>query len=88
MASEAEIPTNNWPKRMRSRQAAQYLREVHGIPSAEKTLRNKRCARLGPRCKYFGSVPLYERDDLDDWAENVALTDHPANRRQRQQQAA
>jgi hypothetical protein len=88
VTSDTDITISDWPKRMRGGQATRYLREVHGLPIEEKTLRNKRCAGLGPRCKYFGSIPLYERSDLDTWAEGGALTERPANRRQPQQKAA
>jgi len=77
-----------WPKRLRTDLAAQYLHEVHGIPIGSKTLRNKRCTGVGPRVRYFGSIPLYDRDDLDSWAEGDALTDRSANRRRPIQQHA
>lgn len=71
--------TTEGPKRMRGNEAARYLREVHGLPIQEKTLRNKRWAGVGPRCTYFGSTPLYEREELDRWVEEEALSERPAN---------
>lgn len=87
METGSDTTATGWPTRMRGGPAAQYLREVHGIPIEEKTLRNKRCARLGPPCKDFGSIPLYEREALDAWAAGEALADRPANRRLLQQAA-
>ena len=74
-------PAVAWPARMQTNAAADYLQRVHGLPIKPKTLRNKRCERTGPRCRYFGSVPLYDRAALDDWAESEALADRPANLR-------
>jgi hypothetical protein len=87
VANEKEYTIKDWPKRMRRGQAAQYLRELHGHPDRGKNLRNRNCIGLGPHCKYFGSIPLYERADLDAWVEGEALTERPANRRQEQQAA-
>jgi hypothetical protein len=65
--------TEAWPPRMRTGQAARYLTEVHGLPSQEKTLRNWRSTGRGPTCQYYGTLPLYDRPELDRWAENDAL---------------
>jgi hypothetical protein len=63
-----------WPPRMRTEQAARYLTDEHGLPVEEKTLRNWRAGgRRGPTCRYLGTLPLYDRTELDRWAENDAL---------------
>jgi hypothetical protein len=67
-------PNDAWPPRMRTDQAGRYLTESHGLPVQEKTLRNWRASgRRGPACRYLGTVPLYERTELDRWAEQDAL---------------
>jgi hypothetical protein len=63
-----------WPLRMRTEQAATYLTQVHGLPLEEKTLRNWRVGgRRGPQCRYLGTLPLYDRAELDRWADDDAL---------------
>ena len=70
----AQTPAD-WPPRMRTDMAALYLSEVHGLPLEEKTLRNWRAAgRPGPVCRYLGSLPLYDRPELDRWATDDALS--------------
>jgi hypothetical protein len=53
--------------KLRNNQAAARLRS-QGYPISDKTLRNRRCAGNGPPCRYFGSIPLYDPDELDAWA--------------------
>jgi hypothetical protein len=63
-----------WLPRMPTGQAALYLKEEHGLPVEEKTLRNWRASgRRGPACRYLGTLPLYDRTELDRWAEQDAL---------------
>jgi hypothetical protein len=63
-----------WPRRMPTKQAAQYLKDEHGLPLDPKTLRNWRATgRRGPVCRYLGTLPLYDRTELDRWAEEDAL---------------
>ena len=73
-----------FPPRMRTDQAAQYLTEVHGLPVQEKTLRNWRAGgRRGPRCRYLGTLPLYDRGELDSWVVEDALQPESPTRRTR-----
>lgn len=73
-----------WPPRMRTDHAARYLTEVHGLPLEEKTLRNWRASgRRGPACRYLGTLPLYDRTELDRWAESDALQAECPTRRTR-----
>lgn len=65
-----------FPVRMPTEQAAEYLAQVHGLPIDHKTLRNWRSqGTKGPRCRYLGTKPLYERQELDRWGTEEALTD-------------
>ena len=89
----AETTNSDWPPRMRTEKAAAYLNSVHGIPAqektmrnwraAEKTMRNWRAAGRGPACKYLGTMPLYDRVELDRWAEYDALQAESPMRRNR-----
>ena len=68
--------TPNTPaERLRNDDAANYLKNKHGLPIEGKTLRNWRAQGRGPRCRYLGTVPLYDRGELDRWAHEEALTD-------------
>jgi hypothetical protein len=62
-----------WPTRLRTGQAASYLNEVHDLPIEGKTMRNWRATERGPACRYLGTLPLYDRTELDRWAEHDAL---------------
>jgi hypothetical protein len=71
----SHIEATQWPVRLRSHEAAKYLRDVHGLPFEPKTLRNWRAGgRRGPSCRYLGTLPLYDRAELDRWAQHDALT--------------
>jgi hypothetical protein len=65
--------TGSWPRRMDTGTSARYLEEEHGLPIEPKTLTNLRAARKGPAVRYFGAKPLYDRVELDRWAEQEAL---------------
>ena len=62
-----------WPKRMDTGTAARYLQDEHGLPTEPKTLVNHRAQRKGPVVQYFGAKPLYDRAELDRWANEDAL---------------
>jgi hypothetical protein len=68
--------------RLRSNEAAEYLRTRHGLPISDKTLRNRRCTGTGPVCQYFGAVPLYSPQALDEWVAADAVRDQPPKRAQ------
>jgi hypothetical protein len=76
-------PTNTWADRMRTEAASRYLKDKHGLPVEEKTLRNWRASDRGPRCRYLGTLPLYDRTELDRWAEEDALQPECPTRRTR-----
>jgi hypothetical protein len=64
-----EPPITNWPPNLRRREAARYLRLVHGIPVEAATLAKWFCIHSdGPPAFKCGRVPLYPRDKLDAWA--------------------
>jgi hypothetical protein len=78
------------PMRLDTAGAARYLREKHGIPIEEKTLRNRRAAgnHHGPACRYFGVRPLYDVPELDRWAQEDALQpENPVRRNMRLREA-
>jgi hypothetical protein len=81
--------TDLWPDRMLTEQASEYLKEKHGLPAEPKTLRNWRALGRGPKCRYFGTLPIYDRPVLDRWAEEDALADeNPVARTRRLRRAA
>lgn len=53
---------------MRRVDAAQYIREHHGIPCSLATLAKYACIGGGPAFRKAGKFPIYARDDLDAWA--------------------
>jgi hypothetical protein len=54
--------------RLRRREAAQYVRETHGIPLQSSTLAKLAVVGGGPPFRKAGRIPLYETGDLDAWA--------------------
>ena len=53
---------------LRRKDAAQYVRDVHGQPCSPKTLAKLVVVGGGPAYRKAGKFPLYEPDDLDEWA--------------------
>jgi hypothetical protein len=60
----------DWPPRLRRRQASAYLAEVHGVQEAPATLAKKACLGGGPIFESFGRVPYYRTEMLDSYAES------------------
>jgi hypothetical protein len=59
-----------WPDRMQRTDAARYLREVHKIRCQPSTLAKAASVGGGPAFrKHAGRFPLYDRADLDIWAQ-------------------
>jgi hypothetical protein len=54
-----------------------YLKDVHGIDLEEKTLANRNAGGRGPKPEYFGTVPFYRTEVLDDWAETAFTAESP-----------
>jgi hypothetical protein len=53
---------------LRRKDAAKYVRDVHGQPCSPKTLAKLVVVGGGPAYRKAGKFPLYETDDLDEWA--------------------
>lgn len=66
-----------WPRRMRREQAARYLQEVHGIPLEPRTLANRNASGLGPKPEYFGTIPYYRPEVLDQFAVTCFTPESP-----------
>jgi len=69
--------TSNAPIRLRRKDAADYLTNELGIPCSVATLAKLAWKGsepgLGPRYRKFGGTVLYEKADLEAWA-NERLT--------------
>ena len=61
----SRAPTRSIPLR---RDAAKYVRDEHGQPCSPKTLAKLAVVGGGPAYRKAGKFPLYEPDDLDEWA--------------------
>ena len=53
---------------LRRKDAAKYVQDVHGQPCSPKTLAKLAVVGGGPAYRKAGKFPLYEPDDLDEWA--------------------
>jgi hypothetical protein len=60
----------DWPPRVRRRQASAYLAEVHGLEEAPATLAKKACTGGGPIFESFGRIPYYRTESLDSYAKS------------------
>jgi hypothetical protein len=58
----------DWPLRVRRREASAYLAEVHGLQEAPTTLAKRACLGGGPPFELFGRTPYYRTESLDLWA--------------------
>lgn len=58
----------DWPPRLRRREASAYLAEVHGFQEAPTTLAKRACLGGGPVFELFGRTPYYRTESLDLWA--------------------
>jgi hypothetical protein len=52
---------------LRRKEAARYLSEMYGVPTAPQTLAKLATIGGGPLYRKFGRFPLYHSDDLDKW---------------------
>lgn len=53
---------------LRRKYAAKYVEDMHGQPCSPKTLAKLAVVGGGPAYRKAGKFPLYEPDDLDEWA--------------------
>jgi hypothetical protein len=65
------IDITNPPKRLRGKEAAEYLMRKHGIVRSPGTLAKLRCLGGGPVFQIAGRSPLYMLSELDVWAEQL-----------------
>lgn len=71
------MPDARFPTNMRRGKASEYLKVVHGIPMETKTLANRASAGLEPRAKFLGTIPYYDQQSLDRFAEKAFTTESP-----------
>ena len=62
----SRTPTRRIP--LRRKDAANYVQDEHGQPCSPKTLAKLAVGGGGPAYRKAGKFPLYEPDDLDEWA--------------------
>jgi len=58
----------DFPRRMRSAIASQYLRIVHGVKLSPNTLAKMRVLGSGPKFRKYGRWPTYDDSDLDEFS--------------------
>jgi hypothetical protein len=59
----------DFPPRLRRREASEYFREVWGLPLASNTLAKLAVTGEGPVFQRWGRLPVYSLADLDRYAE-------------------
>ena len=59
----------SFPKYLRRKPAAQYLREHWGLPCSHNTLAKLAVIGGGPTYRLAGRIPLYSIEDLDRYVE-------------------
>ena len=55
---------------LRRTEAATYVTGTYGIPCSPKTLAKLAVVGGGPAYRKAGPFPLYDTDDLNDWAQS------------------
>jgi hypothetical protein len=60
----------SYPQRMHRQRAAEYLQVEHGMRISPNRLAKLAVEGEGPRFYKDGRWPLYDRDDLNTWAEH------------------
>lgn len=58
-------------KRLRRKQASEYLRDQWGIDRTPGTLAKLAVVGGGPRFQHAGRIPLYPVHELDSWVESL-----------------
>ena len=61
------------PDSFTTKQAASYLSQIKGIPTAKSTLEVFRCRNRGPRYRKIGSRVFYSLTELDRYAHGVEI---------------
>ena len=57
-------------RKLRRREASRYLQERYGISAKPATLAKYATLGGGPIFRRAGRFPVYDMQDLDDWAES------------------
>src|SRR5262245_36010824 len=57
-----------YAKLLRRWEAAEYLREIHGLQFAPATLAKFACGGVGPEICFVNKIPFYRPTALDAWA--------------------
>lgn len=60
--------TQQWPARLRRKEASAYLRSEHGVSLSPATLAKMAVVGNGPAFRKDGGIPVYDRQVLDDFA--------------------
>lgn len=68
----AKLKVTN-PSSITTKDAARYLSEFHGIPTAPSSLEVYRCSGRGPKYKKIGSRVFYALPWLDDYAAGIEV---------------
>jgi hypothetical protein len=77
-----------WLRRLDTRTAKRYLREVHGIEIGIQTLVHHRSQGIGIRWRYFGQKPLTTPPEVDRYVREDAFQDvSPLTRSARDREA-
>jgi hypothetical protein len=63
----SEAPKDHFPQLMRRGLTAEYVREVLNQPCEKTSLATWATRGGGPPFHKFGSIVLYDRDDVDRW---------------------
>jgi hypothetical protein len=58
----------DFPLRVRRKEASEYFLEVHGVTVSTNTLAKQAVTGEGPPFKKWGKWPYYDTDDLDEFA--------------------
>jgi hypothetical protein len=75
-------------RRLRRRDASEYLKERHGLSYTPQTLAKLAVIGGGPEMEYAGRFPLYSEDGLDEWAAAKFTPPVRSTSERRAQQAA
>jgi len=64
------MSTEVCPRRLRRREASEYLKTRWGLNYLPTTLAKLACLGGGPAFEHFGRTPLYREDELDRWVQD------------------
>jgi hypothetical protein len=67
MSPHVDYHENQWPERLRRRDASEYLRKTHGLELAPTTWAKLAVTGGGPEYDLWGRIPYYPIKKLDEW---------------------